>query len=88
MEKKHFTLSHGWLELNEKPKWMLQYDDHKNPAKKGKTNDGSSSSILIGVDEEDGPSEGGSGRKRTMMGRKWEKDRVAREGGATKKSTT
>ena len=67
---------------------MLQYDDHKNPAKKWKTNDGSSSSIPIGVDEEDGPSEGGGGRKRMMMGRRWEKDRVARDGAATKMPAT
>ena len=66
---------------------MLQYADHKNPAKKWKTNDGSCSSIPIGLDEEDGPSEAGSGRKR-MMGRRWEKDRVARDGAATKMSTT
>ena len=87
-EKKPFTLAHCWLELTGKSKWVSQYDDHKNPAKKWKTNDGSCSSIPIGLDEEDGPSETGSGRKRMMMGRRWEKDRAARDGAATKMSTT
>ena len=79
-------MAHCWLELTGKPKWVSQYDDHKNPAKKLKNNDGSSSSMAL--DGEDGPSEAGSGRKRMMMGRRWEKDRVARDGAATKMSAT
>ena len=85
-KSKPFTMAHCWLELTGKSKWVSQYDDHKNPAKKFKNNDGSSSSIP--GEEEDGPSEAGSGRKRMMMGRRWEKDRVARDGAATKMSAT
>ena len=81
-------MAHCWLELTGKPKWIAQYDDHKNMTKKWKTNDGSSSSIPIGVDEEDGLFEAGSGRKRMMMGRRWEKDRAACEGTAMKMSAT
>ena len=78
------------MKLNGKPEWQTILEEIENHMKKMKKNDGSSSAQSIGLDEED---EGNGGanmqptvpkRNRRVIGNKWEKERVAREGAANK----